>query len=247
MMKQPLIPVLITRAAPQAQRFAQSLRAALPDRLQLVIAPLMQAEFLNPPLPRLAFGAVILTSETGAAAAGRLIAQGHVLPKRTFCVGDRTAEAAISAGLEPLSAGGAAADLLALILSHPDPGAMLYLHGEDRAADLAQALRAQRLVHSVVAYRQTPCPLTPEAMTLLGQDGLVIAPIFSPRSARLLAQALPKALSAQLIPVTISENATRALPPDLAEIAQTAAAPDAKAVLEAVIVAINRLWPRASP
>ncbi|MDZ4312232.1 MAG: uroporphyrinogen-III synthase, partial [Cypionkella sp.] len=57
--------ILLTRPDAQSQRFARQIGGA-------VISPLMRPEFLTPPLPAGDFAAVVLTSETGAAAAGRI-------------------------------------------------------------------------------------------------------------------------------------------------------------------------------
>ena len=226
--------VLITRPEPQASRFAAALSDALPGRVQPVLSPLMAAEFLPVPLPPGRFAALVLTSETGAEAAIRLRMAGADLPSHALCVGDQTAAAARAAGFDAVSAKGDAGDLLALILSEPDPGPMLYLHGRDRAADLARGLYGQRQLHAVAAYVQNPLPLTPEARQVLAKDAPVLLPVFSPRSARLLAAALPTHRLADLWPVTISEKTRKALPPALADHALVATRPDGTAMIQAI-------------
>lgn len=202
--------VLLTRPAPQSQRFAQELRAVLGE-VALVIAPLMQTESLQPALPDRPFRAVILTSETGAQAAGRLLAAGQALPRRAFCVGNRTARAAQAAGFQTLSAEGDAKALIDLVRAHQTRGPLVHLRGEDSAGQLAETLTIGGLeTVSAIVYAQRPCPLSTEAHDLLTRTAPVVVPVFSPRSARLLAQALPQGRSAPLWIVAISPAAAAA-------------------------------------
>lgn len=222
--------ILIIRPQEAAKRFAAQLHARLGQAIETVISPLMSAEFFPITLPEQSFNALILTSETGALAAGSL----KGLPKLAFCVGDRTADAARQMGFNPISAAGAAGDLAALIASQPDMGPMIYLHGEDRAADIA-ALLPQRQITSIVAYRQIAQTLSAEALALLGQEKAVILPIMSPRSARLFAKEWAQAdVKSYIFPVAISKNTRNALPDPLAKLCQVAQHPDAASVIRAI-------------
>lgn len=242
-----LIPVLITRPEPQASRFAAELQAALPGQLQPLIAPLMQVSPLPQPLPPQDFAELVLTSETGAVMAAARRRAGARLPQVALCVGDRTADEAARQGFTAVSASGDAQDLVRLILARPDPGPILYLHGQDRAADLGLALHGQRQITSQAVYAQMPLPLSAPALHLLAQPGPVLLPLLSPRSARLLVAQLPQIRAAQLLAITISANTTRALPQDLAAQALTAHHPDANAVIAALILAVSRLRNTPSP
>lgn len=226
--------ILNTRPEPQASRFTAELRAMFGQRLEVITSPLMRAEYLPLTLPTREFAGLVLTSETGALAASRLMATGQHLPKLAFCVGDRTAEVAFSAGLEPVSAAGDAGDLLRLIAARAeDP--LLYLHGEDRAADLAAALTpAGRKVVSLVAYRQQPQAMSDGAVSLLAANRPVILPFFSPRSVRLFLAAAGDLPLATVQPVVISENARTLLPDLLAARARVAARPDGRSMLTAI-------------
>jgi uroporphyrinogen-III synthase len=202
--------VLLTRPAPQSQRFAQALQARLPS-VQVVVSPLMQTEWLHPSLPTLAFGALILTSETGAEAAGRLRAAGTPLPATAFCVGPRTADTAHAAGFEAISADGDVHALAALIRTTHSQGPLLHIRGEDVAGNLAETLTNSGIeTHSAILYAQRPCPLSPAAIALLQGDDPVLVPLFSPRSAQILAQALPPDAKAPLWIVAISPAAATA-------------------------------------
>lgn len=199
--------VLLTRPAPQSQRFAQALQARLP-LVQVVISPLMQTEWLHPPLPDRTFHALILTSETGAEAAGHLRATGTPLPETAFCVGPRTTDTARAAGFAAISADGDVHALAALIRAAQPQGPLLHIRGEDVAGNLAETLTNGGLeTHSSILYAQRPCPLSPAALTLLQAEGPVLVPLFSPRSAQILAQALPPKAKAPLWIVAISPAA----------------------------------------
>ena len=199
--------VLLTRPAPQSQRFAQALQARLPS-VQVIVSPLMQTEWLHPPLPDRPFHALILTSETGAKAAGRLRAAGTPLPATAFCVGPRTTETACAAGFQAISADGDVHALAALIRAAHPQGPLLHIRGEDVAGNLSETLTNSGIeTHSAILYAQRPCPLSPAALTLLQGDGPVLVPLFSPRSALILAQALPADAKAPLWIAAISPAA----------------------------------------
>lgn len=185
------LPVLITRPEPQAQRFAHDLTARFGQKLLPIITPLLRPVLLNPAFPSGPFGALILTSETGARAAGQL--KAHGLPETAFCVGDRTAEVAAAEGFRPVSADGDAQDLLRLLSAHPSQAPFLHLRGRQSRGDVTKALLAQAIpAAEAVVYAQEPAPLTPEAVALLSAPGLVVVPLFSPRTAALFREALEK-------------------------------------------------------
>jgi uroporphyrinogen-III synthase len=225
-------PVLLTRPEAQSRAFAAALADRFGDRLRPIIAPLMAPRFLSPALPEGAFDAVIFTSATAVDAARRL---GTPLPKRAFCVGARTAQAAQAAGFNASSADGEADDLVAAILSGPPAGRLLHLRGADSRGDVAERLTSSgtRTVSAVV-YQQEPQALTPQAVSLLNDPAPVILPLFSPRSAALLAAAMPATARATLQIVAISvavAKASASIPHSALVIARQ---PDADGMLDAV-------------
>lgn len=237
------LPVLITRPAAQAARFAAELAEVFGDRLRPLLSPLMAAEHLPFDLPLARHAALILTSETGAEAAGdrRGALPDGALPDLAFCVGDRTADTARRVGFTALSAAGAAQDLVDLILSSPVKGPFLYLHGQDRAADIGRILGGRGLtVDSRAAYVQRPLPLGQEAEALLASEADILLPLFSPRSVRLFFQALRQKPVARLWPVVISENAFAQLPVEWAEGAEIAPRPDGAGMLAAIARQLER-------
>ena len=235
------LPVLITRPQPQADRLAADLRAEMGARVQPVVAPLMRRAFLTPDLPAGPHAAVILSSETGAEAAGRLRA---ALPARVVCVGERTAAVALAQGFEVVLVQPTADRLVAALIAAPPLGRLIWLHGTDVSRPVADLLNSAGIeTDSVVAYDQAALPLAPEALALLRQPGPVVVPLFSARSARLLLAALPADMRATLRVCAISDAVVDALPADLRAGAVVAAQPDGPAMQSAIHCVISSLSP----
>ena len=224
--------ILLTRPAAQSQRFADALRARVPD-VVVVISPLIVPAFLTPDLPSRDWTGVIFSSETAVQAARRIAADGLALPKHAFCVGAQTARIAREAGFEALSAEGDAQALLALIRAQSTAGPLLYLCGREARFDLAKALSDGGIeTVSAVVYAQNIQPLTAEATDLLQQDTPVLAPVFSPRTGTILAQELARIGARARVHVgAISQAAGAAFPP---QDVTTALHTDAPAMLQAV-------------
>lgn len=220
--------ILLTRPLAQSQRFAGALAEV--TALPVVISPLMATVFLPATPPEGSFSAIVLTSETGAIAAGRM--RGH-LPPRAWCVGDRTAQVARSLGFVATSAGGDAAALMALIRREQEVGPLLHLRGVEARGDVAETLTKGGIVtETLIVYDQIEVPLLPEVLALLHAQQPLIVPLFSPRSARIFAQIAgkrPGLWLAALSPAVGRELA--ALDPLGLEIADT---PDGDGMLLAV-------------
>uniref|UniRef100_UPI0038B2B9DE uroporphyrinogen-III synthase n=1 Tax=Mangrovicoccus ximenensis TaxID=1911570 RepID=UPI0038B2B9DE len=108
----------------------------------------------------------------------------------------------------------------------------MHLRGAHVSAPLAAPLRAAGLaVGEAVTYDQVPCPPVPEAAELLASPGPVLLPLFSARSARLLAPHL-EGSRAELIVAAISPAVAAALPVQSAARLDVARRPDSGAVLD---------------
>ena len=227
--------VLLTRPAAQSASFAQSLQAQV-EGLRVVVSPLMVTVFHTVTLPKEPLQGVILTSQTGAEAAGRLRTQ---LPDLAYCVGDRTAQVAREAGFRVQSAQGDAEALLALILREK-PQALIHLRGREARGDLAQRLSAAGVfTQERVVYAQDAQPLSDEAVAVLSGKAPVLVPLFSPRSAEILGAAWQGlATHAPLVVVAISQAVAEA-----AAFCPTkpvlAAHPDAPSMLNAVLAQLH--------
>ncbi len=177
--------ILLTRPQAQSERLAAALRHALPG-LDVVIAPLMAAAFLQPEVSRRNWQGIILTSETGAEAAGRMASMGAVLPRRAYCVGNRTADAAREAGFDAISAQGDATGLVNDLIRRKVIGPLLHLRGKAARGDVAARLIAAGTeAAALVCYEQAPLQADPAMIAALHQQRPVLVPLFSPRSALL--------------------------------------------------------------
>lgn len=230
MFRQSQATILLTRPLLQSQRFAVEIGGAL-------ISPLMEPEFLTPAIPRQTYSAIILTSETGAEAAQRISASGFPLPNLAYCVGNRTATAAQGAGFQTRSAQGNAEDLLSLILQDRNPERLLFIRAADTAGNLQDRLILAGIdTVSVIAYRQNPVPLTPDATALLRQNDPVILPIFSPRSAVLLVKELTRIGATAPIHLAALSPAVAAAFEWPSALTQIATHPNSAAMIQAVAV-----------
>jgi uroporphyrinogen-III synthase len=177
---------LLTRPAAQSHRFAAQLRQRFGSNIAVSISPLLAPTFLATPFPQGPFAALIFTSETGVAAYSAHSNRAAGLTKRAYCVGARTAKAAITAGLEPISADGDAASLIALIGQQGQCGPLLHICGKHTRGEIAQILTdAGTATQSCVLYDQIAQELTKPAVELLRGERAVMVPLFSPRSAAL--------------------------------------------------------------
>ncbi len=219
--------MLITRPEPGASQFAAAVRARYGGQAHMLFSPVMEIE-QNGTVPDLTgIRTLVFTSQNGVFgyAAGT---DRRDIP--CYTVGDTTAEAAESAGIQAISARGAAEDLLALMFADGVRGPVLHLRGEHAAADVAGALREAGIeARDAVLYKQRPRALNDTARQALLGACPVILPLFSPRSARLvIADTVP---TCPLVPLAISDAAVAALPAPLARAALVAARPDGEAML----------------
>lgn len=225
--------ILLTRPEAQSRDFATRLRARIGPDVPVIISPVLDivpVPFDLPVAPRF----LVLTSVHAAEAARR--AGLANLP--AFCVGDRTAEAARSAGLLPRSAAGDAAALVSLLKAARPDGPGLYLRGRHAASDIASELVSAGLdTHAVVAYDQIAKPLSAPACAVLDAAAPVILPVFSPRSSRLLARDTAGA-RAPLDLIAISVAAAAPWEDRPVSIAITAA-PDGAAMEDAVVERVH--------
>jgi uroporphyrinogen-III synthase len=177
---------LVTRPQPDGERTAAALRARGHD---VVVAPLMRIEPIGFELSAERPQAVVLTSANAARAVAGHSRREELTALTAFTVGLQTARAACAAGFHRIrSADGDRDDLARLLRGEcaGQPGALLYLAGEDRAGDLAAELATEIGVPvvTVVAYRAVKAERFPPAVAAaLGEGALDGVLHFSRRSA----------------------------------------------------------------
>jgi uroporphyrinogen-III synthase len=175
--------LVVTRPQSDGERTAAALRAA---GHEVLLAPLMRVEPVDADLSGI-WGAVVITSANAPAAIAANPARAMLVERPLFAVGRRSADAARQAGFPDVtSAGGDVRDLVRLIAErHADAKApLLYLAGEDRAADLIGELA----VHGVAAemrivYRAVTAPFPPELIEAFKTHAVDGVLHFSKRSA----------------------------------------------------------------
>ncbi len=194
--------LVVTRPHADGERTAAALRAC---GYEVLLAPLMRVEPVKADLSG-TWGAVVITSANAPLAIAGNPACTALFKLPVFAVGRRSAEAAREAGFADVtSAGGDVRDLVRLIAErHADATApLLYLAGEDRAADLVGEL----IVHGIAAemrivYRAVTAPFPPGLITALEAGEVDAVLHFSKRSAEnYLAGAAQAGVAAQALGV----------------------------------------------
>ncbi len=215
--------LVLTRPDPAAHRFAADARRAGIGGA-ILFSPILRIVAL--PGGALPGGTLVFTSEAGVRAAG---ARGSLAGRRAWAVGGRTARAARAAGARVRVAGGDAAALLRALLAE-GRGPYVHCRGRHASGELAGDLAAHGLgAKEVVLYDQVATPLTPAARAALGHEDAVL-PLFSARSARLVAAELTIRPAARVAAISPAVAAAWPWPDEV----RTAPRPDAAAVLVVV-------------
>lgn len=175
--------VVVTRPEPDGKRTATALRA---HGHEVLVAPLMKVQSVAADLSG-HWGAVVVTSANALGAIADNPAKAALVKLPLFAVGQRSAAAAQEAGFTNFtSAGGDLRDLVrTLTAERPDAKApLLYLAGEDRAADLIGELAAHGIAAEMrVVYRAVTAPFPPVLIEALKAGEVDAVLHFSRRSA----------------------------------------------------------------
>lgn len=201
------VTLLLTRPARAAERFRNEVETVLGAFGQTVISPLVEIR----PLPiteEVAPDALLIfTSENGVAA----VSDVGVTGRRAWCVGARTAEVARAAGFDAQAAGGDSAALVSALLEEDPSDEIVHFAGEHHRGDVVESLRAGGLTaRRIAVYDQAALSLTSEAGRTLASQRPVLAPIFSPRTARLLSREAREGVVAPLFLAHLSPSVASA-------------------------------------
>jgi uroporphyrinogen-III synthase len=186
--------ILVTRPSPDGERTAQALEARghVP-----ILAPLMRVESISAEFEPGPFAAVLFTSANAPRALAVHPRRAEIATLPAFVVGDASAVAAREAGFSKVtSADGDAQDLVRIVAAKIADKAnpCLYLAGEDRAGDLAGALKLHGVTaETAVVYRAVAMHLPRTAIAGLVNDEIDAVLHFSRRSARLYVEAVAAA------------------------------------------------------
>lgn len=175
--------VVVTRPQDDSERTAAALRARGDD---VLIAPLLRIEPTAAEFSA-SWGGLIITSAHATMAVAPHPARDALLKLPLFAVGQRSADAARHAGFSNVSsAGGDVRDLVRLLVSlrADAKGPLLYLAGEDRAADLIGELTAKNIAAEMAeVYRAATAPFPPDLTAALKAGAVDAVLHFSRRSA----------------------------------------------------------------
>lgn len=175
--------VLLTRPEPDSHAFLDALAARLGRRPAAVVSPLVEIRPHGKVPPLAGYEAVFVTSRNAVRVAGAALAG-----RRVLTVGEATAAAARDAGAEAACLGQDLDDLLDRL--PPLAGPVVHLRGRETRGDLAGALASRGIAaDEAVIYDAAALALNDDARRLLAEPGRVLAPVFSPRSMRLLVAA----------------------------------------------------------
>jgi uroporphyrinogen-III synthase len=175
--------VVVTRPQSDGERTAAVLRAR---GHEVLVAPLMRVESIAANLGG-EWRAVVVTSANAPNAIMESAARSALIRLPLFAVGQRSAEAGRQAGFRDVVSGdGDARDLVRLIATRVTGGGapLLYLAGEDRAADLLGDLSARGIAAEMrVVYRGVTVSFPPELTKALEAREVDAVLHFSRRSA----------------------------------------------------------------
>ena len=175
--------VVVTRPLADSERTTAALRAR---GYMVLAAPLLRVEPVTTDFSG-GWGGIIITSANAPGAIAGYPAREKLIKLPLFAVGQRSADAARQAGfLNVTSAGGDVRDLVRLIAARRTDAAapLLYLAGENRAADLIAALVARGIAAEMaIVYRAVTLPFSPELTAALKAGKVDAVLHFSRRSA----------------------------------------------------------------
>ncbi|SNT22569.1 uroporphyrinogen-III synthase [Tropicimonas sediminicola] len=224
--------LLLTRPETASLRFRDEAEARLGAFGAVVVSPLMEIVPVAFDLPEPLPANWVFTS---AHAIPEIAARIDVRGRKAWCVGVRTAQTADSAGFEICSVEPDVTSLCARIRAARPAGLILHAAGHHRRGDLAGDLNAAGLqAQTVTVYDQQARALSQAARDCLMTPGDVLAPLFSPRSARLLGNSASGRV-ARLHAVAISQAAAEEWEAMPGERLATARTPDADAMLKAMV------------
>ena len=223
--------LILTRPAPQAEIFAAEIAARWAGAVRIIISPLLRIVSLPVVEDLSHIKGVIFTSAHGVAAAQDTNLP-HGLP--AWCVGDKTAQLASDAGFDSIVGPGDAVRLVDKIQSRRPVGPLAHLRGHHTRGGIAGKLTGAGIgCIDVVAYDQLAQSLSDDARHALQGVEPVIIPLFSPRTATILAEQSPFTAPVQLIVIsTAVQSAAAAIRVKSVSVAGT---PDAEAMIVATL------------
>ncbi|MDU9005155.1 uroporphyrinogen-III synthase [Sedimentitalea todarodis] len=189
-MSDPATTLLMTRPRAEAERFLRQLPADVLQRVTPVVSPLLKIETCGETANLENVAGVIFTSANGARSAAAPD-QNTAIP--AYCVGAATARIAARLGWRVDAIGENADELVATLIQSNTCGPLLHLCGRHTRGKVAERLcHAGCRTTRHVVYEQKLLPINDKILAILRESALVIAPIFSPRTARQFVNQCPE-------------------------------------------------------
>lgn len=181
--------LLMTRPRAASDRFVAQLPARTRSRVTVIHSPLIEIRPLQVQTDLAGMRGMVFTSANAVNAA---VAMGVDRDLPAYCVGPTTTGTATSAGWQAQMMGSTAEELIANLLQHRPHSPLMHLRGEHTRGNIAERLTESGLtVQEQSIYRQTLLSLSDEALAIADGDAPVLAPLFSPRTARQFADIWP--------------------------------------------------------
>lgn len=229
--------LLLIRPAVQSYAFLSDLEAQLGKKTNNIVSPIINIVFQDASIEVDNYQGGIFTSVNGVEG---FIRSGGQASKTVVCVGDRTASAALSVGMDAISTNGRAEDVIKKVtqIFLPDNGPLFYSRGATVSRDIAAALeKIGYQVTEFVTYSQAQVPLSAAAISLLTSNEHVVLPVFSQHAANTLCnfiKANPNIKQNTIHLVAISDEVAEALKGINCASKKTAKEPSRQGMLEKV-------------
>ncbi len=177
--------LLITRPLDAGQRFVRSLPEEIMAATSVIYAPLIKIKSLEKDVDTAGYQGLIFTSSNGVRHSGVPNYESRIT---AYCVGRTTTEVAREAGWKAIYTGANAAELVARLSHRQPPGPLLHLRGQLTVGNIASSLtKAGVTTAELIVYDQLPLPISDAVRRTIESAKHVIAPLFSQRTAELLA------------------------------------------------------------
>ncbi|WP_298851467.1 uroporphyrinogen-III synthase [uncultured Ruegeria sp.] len=172
----------MTRPRAASERFVAQLPTRVKSRVQVIYSPVME---IRPTADAIEVGGVQGLIFTSANAVNAAASKGVDRNLPAFCVGPVTTGTAKGFGWRAKMVGATAEELVGHLLKCRPETPLLHLRGQHTRGDVAGRLTESGLtVREQPVYQQRLLPLTSEANGAADGKLPIVAPLFSPRSAR---------------------------------------------------------------
>ncbi len=174
--------LLMTRPRAASERFVAQLPIRVQERVTPIYSPLLEIHPTSARVKTKGVSGIIFSSANGVNAAASMNVTRKV---PAFCVGPATTVSAQAAGWTARMMGETAEELVAGLLNLRPATPLLHLRGEHSRGNVAERLTQSGLTtYEQAIYQQNLLDFTDQARAAMCENTPVIAPIFSPRTAR---------------------------------------------------------------